>query len=210
MKRNLLLFSILIASFSASKAEPAFVNRIPNGSKFQCANCHVSAAGGGARNNFGISFANNNKRWSSTLAQIDSDNDGSSNGLELQDPNGTWTTALPQPGKIDLVTNPSDPSDFPSSVEDAIELSNFTISPIPASNYINFSLKTGITGNLTVSIFDINGILVNSFSSLNSNGEYNFGWNLMSFNSSPVESGIYFVEMKMDNFIERRRFVVTK
>lgn len=210
MKRFLLITVLITTSFSISTAEQAFVNRIPNGAQFSCANCHINPAGDGPRNVFGTAFGNNNKRWSSTLAKIDSDNDGFTNGQELQDPNGTWTTGSAQPGNVALVTNPSDPSDFPSSVEDAIELSNLTISPIPASNYINFSLKTGLTGNLNVSIFDINGILVNSFSSLNSNGEYNFGWNLMSFNSSPVESGIYFVEMKMDNFIERRRFVVTK
>lgn len=210
MKRNLLLASLFIASYSITNAEQAFVNRIPNGTAFSCANCHINPAGDGPRNVFGTAFNSAGKRWTANLAALDSDNDGASNGLELQDPTGAWKVGSAQPGNVALVTNPSDPNDFPASVEDAIELSNFTISPIPASNFINFSLKTGITGNLTVSIFDINGILVNSFSSLNSNGEYNFGWNLMSFNSSPVESGIYFVEMKINNFIERRRFVVAR
>lgn len=210
MKRILLLTGLIASSLSISTAEQAFVNRIPNGAQFSCANCHINPAGDGPRNVFGTAFGNNNKRWSSTLAKLDSDNDGFTNGQELQDPNGTWTTGSAQPGNVELVTNPSDPSDFPSSVEEVIALNNFTISPIPASNFINFSIKTGIIGNLTVSIFDINGLLVNSFSSVNSNGEYNFGWNLMTFNSIPVESGFYFAEVKMNNFVERRRFVVAR
>jgi len=210
MIKNLLLASILIATVTNASAEQAFVNRIPNGNAKTCANCHVNSAGGGSRNNFGTAFSEAGKKWTTNLAMLDSDNDGVSNGAELQDPTGVWKVGNAAPGNFALVTNPSDPNDFPSSVEELLELSNLSISPIPASNFINFTLKTGIIGNLTVSIYDINGLLVNTFNSVNSNGEYNFGWNLLNSNSILVESGFYFAEVKINNYVERRRFIVTR
>jgi hypothetical protein len=44
--------------------------------------------------------------WNSTLAAIDSDKDGRTNGAELLDPNGTWTIGAADPGNPALVTNP--------------------------------------------------------------------------------------------------------
>jgi len=73
------------------------VNQVPNGSRFNCQTCHVSAAGGGTRNPFGNAVFNlvrgpaNIAFWSPTLAALDSDGDGFTNGEELGDPEGDFT-----------------------------------------------------------------------------------------------------------------------
>ena len=54
---------------------------------------HVSPAGGGVNNKYGLAFAGNNYEWNITLACADSDNDGYPNGWELGDPCGNWTAA---------------------------------------------------------------------------------------------------------------------
>jgi hypothetical protein len=210
MKRILLFVSFSLFALMSSFAEQAFVTRIPNGTAFSCANCHINPAGDGPRNSFGLAFNSAGKRWTANLAKLDSDGDGASNGLELQDPSGTWTTAKPAPGNVALVTNPSDPNDFPTSVEEFLAFSNLVVSPIPASNYLNFSIKSGVMGKITINIFDITGLLINTFTSENSNGEYNFGWNLLGFNAAPVSNGYYFAEVKQNNYVEKIYFVVAR
>ncbi len=96
------------------------VNQIPNGSVFSCANCHVTP--GGPRNNFGklverqfltAPGASGNVEWNAFLASLDADNDGVSNGEELQDPYGLWSMGNPNPGNASLVSAPGDASDTP-------------------------------------------------------------------------------------------------
>lgn len=91
---------------------------LPNGSRFNCSNCHVSSGGGGARNPFGadvldiVGGSSSIKFWSPELAALDSDGDGFTNGQELGDPDGDGT---PIPGAS--VSNPgsatSKPNQFP-------------------------------------------------------------------------------------------------
>ncbi len=83
-----------------------FVSRIPNGSIASCSTCHTSGFG---FNPFGQSFKNNKWTWNATLAGLDSDGDGLTNGQELGDPNGTGT---PTPGA--WVSNPGDPHSNPA------------------------------------------------------------------------------------------------
>jgi hypothetical protein len=91
---------------------------MPNGSVNACANCHISSGGGGARNPFGeavralVTSGGQEQFWSAALAAEDSDGDGVSNGIELQDPDGTWQSGDPAPGDRSLVSNPGDPDDF--------------------------------------------------------------------------------------------------
>lgn len=91
------------------------VQQIPNGSANTCLNCHMSEFGGDARNNFGklvesrfLSAAgiSGNVQWGPLLASLDADNDGATNGQELQDPYGAWTPGSPNPGNSSLVTLP--------------------------------------------------------------------------------------------------------
>jgi hypothetical protein len=75
-----------------------FVSRIPNGSIASCSTCHTSGFG---LNSFGQRFKNNSRVWHVTLAGLDADGDGLTNGQELGDPNGDGT---PTPGAS--VSNP--------------------------------------------------------------------------------------------------------
>lgn len=103
---------------------------IPNGTEIDgrgCVNCHVSQFGGGARTPFGeavralVPPGSSAAFWDNTLAALDSDGDGFTNGEELQDPNGEWRSGDADPGAPELVSNPGDPDSFTevrSSVEE--------------------------------------------------------------------------------------------
>ena len=95
-------------------ARSRFVAEIPNGTVFECSNCHVDPGGGGTRTAFGNAFSSNGDVWTSTLATKDSDGDGYSNGLELQDVNGTWQSGQPEPGNLSLVSNPGSSGSTPT------------------------------------------------------------------------------------------------
>lgn len=93
------------------------VGLIPNGDKFSCGNCHIFP--GGPRNPFGqaveqlVTPGSTVEFWGTALAALDSDGDGVSNGLELQDPDGVWRPGDPAPGILALVTNPGDAASVP-------------------------------------------------------------------------------------------------
>jgi hypothetical protein len=106
----LLLVSVLFAS--PARARPDRPNQIPNGTLQRCSNCHLSQAGGGLRTPFGYDIEHSfllpdgTVDWGPALAALDSDQDGRSNGQELQDPTGSWRRGQPQPGDPGAVTNP--------------------------------------------------------------------------------------------------------
>jgi len=85
-------------------SRPVNPSKIPNGTSTalkvnnqSCIICHTTATGGTPRNPFGMDFEENNGIWNKTLAAMDSDSDGFTNGQELLDPNGTWTMGSPNP-----------------------------------------------------------------------------------------------------------------
>lgn len=149
----LIAFSLLLRSF------PERAYQIPNGNVNSCLNCHVSLDWGSDLNDFGkdskVNVAGGVVNWSE-LAKLDSDNDGFTNGEELQDPYGTYEMFGEQPGNKDLVTNPGDPDSFPSSVEE-LELSAFEVYPNPVSNQLNISFSLNKLGFYDIYILDALG-----------------------------------------------------
>ena len=109
--------AILALSWMDIEARPHRVDQIPNGQVNSCATCHVGSSGG-VRNPFGQAVESGfleggNVVWNATLAGSDSDGDGASNGLELQDPTGAWRPGQANPGTASLVTNPGNASSVP-------------------------------------------------------------------------------------------------
>ncbi|MEE9431563.1 MAG: T9SS type A sorting domain-containing protein [Melioribacteraceae bacterium] len=90
--------------------------QVPNGSKFSCNTCHTNG-GGSPRNEFGKlvgtkflteSGSAGNVVWNPLLASLDADNDGVTNGEELQDPFGQWVKDQANPGDANFVSSPGD------------------------------------------------------------------------------------------------------
>ena len=75
-------------------AREEYLARIPNPSGVSgfAALGHTDGVnGGGPRNDFGIDFAANSYAWAGAFCELDSDNDGLTNGQELGDPCCEWT-----------------------------------------------------------------------------------------------------------------------
>lgn len=132
---NVILIALAGLMPGESEARDWRPERIPNGSEAGgptaftqgCINCHVSALGGGARNAFGADVLDRINAlnilpsdqfqpepfWDNTLATMDSDLDGFTNGEELQDPTGAFDWMDDDPGNPALVTLPGDATSFP-------------------------------------------------------------------------------------------------
>ncbi|MBT7597602.1 MAG: hypothetical protein HN559_22045 [Gemmatimonadetes bacterium] len=101
----LIVSSLALASVSPLMARSHRVDQVPHGQTLGCATCHVNPSGGGSRNAFGTdveSFltsvdASGDVQWSDLLATIDSDGDGFTNGQELGDWDGLWSTGDANP-----------------------------------------------------------------------------------------------------------------
>ncbi len=113
LRGSLLLATLIVVPTIHVDARGFRVALIPNGSVNRCGNCHVTP--GGPRTPFGLAVeelvtpGGREEFWGPELAALDSDGDGRSNGDELLDAAGGWTSGDPDPGNPDQVTNPGVP-----------------------------------------------------------------------------------------------------
>lgn len=107
---------VLIGLAAQVSSESSFVNMVPNASKTGCQTCHVNPGGGAPWNVFGqqvrANLTGGQPDWG-RIYDLDADEDGATNGLELGDPDGTWIPGDPQPGDPDQITHPGDPESRP-------------------------------------------------------------------------------------------------
>jgi hypothetical protein len=208
---NYLIYSIILMfAFQITNASPFRVNQYPNGSKFQCAGCHINSGGGGARNSFGkdvgAGLVNGNVNWGPELASLDSDNDGFTNGEELFDPNGEWKIGDPNPGNSDDVTAPYDSDDFPTSVNNIAErFINFRFNGSNVfSDNISFTVASELSDDFTIRIVNSNGNPVDmvykgklTAKTIEWKGTNSFG--------SSVSAGLYFIEITSSKYTVVRK-----
>jgi hypothetical protein len=132
------------------------VNQIPNGSVLGCGACHTSSGGGGSRNAFGQAIesgflsgsgASASVVWNASIAGMDSDGDGFTNGTELGDPDGDGTaTAGAQ------VTNPGLASSFPQVVNRAPAFATIGAKSVNEGAVLTFAVTATDQDNDTVTI----------------------------------------------------------
>ena len=79
-----------VVAAAAAFGYSSFVAKVPNGDAFSCSTCHMTKK-------FYKDFKDNGNKWTKALALLDSDGDGASNGVELQDPEGKWRENDPNP-----------------------------------------------------------------------------------------------------------------
>lgn len=153
---TLLVVGFVLGCVVDAEARPQRVDQIPNGGQLGCSACHVSSAGGGARNAFGQavgsgflsgSGAGASVVWNATLAGMDSDGDGATNGTELGDPDGDGT---PTPGA--QVTNPGDATSFPQVTNTAPAFATIGAQTVNEGELLSFSITATDEDNDTVTI----------------------------------------------------------
>ena len=131
-----------------------------------CASCHTYTSGGGPLNSFGVTVKrgflsqagySGNVTWGPSLAQLDSDRDGFTNGMELGDPVGSWQPGDPAPGRLLSLSNPGIFSSVP--VQSRIRSDFNADGNVDFSDFSNFAAAFGRSrGDADFNpIFDLNG-----------------------------------------------------
>lgn len=219
MKKNILLIPVLTVALSLSVfARSERVNQVPNGSKNGCFTCHNSASGG-SRNSFGMAIQNGflsggKVTWNATLAALDSDNDGFTNGQELQDASGSWAIGQSQPGDASLVTNPGNPNSFPTGIREDYLRSLYSLEVRYSGfdgNEMTIAYSTKVAGNLKLSLFNVNGVKVRDlYSGFSPDGYYEIQWNGRTNYGSTAESGMYFVVLEASGITISEKAVLVR
>jgi Secretion system C-terminal sorting domain len=193
MKKFTYLFIIVfvIAEFINISARPYRVGQIPNGTKLSCNTCHING-GGSPRNDFGklleksflVEEGNQfNVVWGPLLASLDADNDGVTNGQELQDPYGVWSVGEVAPGILEMVTS--------AGLSDSKPLTTLTVNFTEMTPHVGQDLwlrvydktdmkevgRTSVTvlENFTIALDVIlpgHSYTIDFFADLNGNGRY--------------------------------------
>ncbi len=206
---------LAVDSFARSKR----VNQIPNGNTFNCVTCHTGQ--GGPRNDFGKAVGNGfldgngDVIWGPALAALDSDQDGVSNGEELQDPTGTWAIGQSNPGDVNIVSNPGDAN---STV--GVEITAFGLprsfqlkqnypNPFNPSTNIDFSVPHHADVKLT--IYNSMGQPVRELvSEALQPGHYSYSWDGQSDAGEVMGSGLYLARLQSTDVERTIRMLLMK
>ncbi len=109
----------LALSVPSARATEADMAVLPVVEPFRCLLCHMQAnptRTNHVLNLFGEDFLENGRRWNATLAALDSDGDGCSNGFELGDMDGNGVAD----GNVSVLnSNPGVPGDCGELIIDA-------------------------------------------------------------------------------------------
>jgi uncharacterized membrane protein len=107
---------------------------------------------------------------------------------------------------VDDIIFPPTPS--PVSVNNiSTDVNNVVLFPNPASDNLNIAYHLSNNQSVTVQVFDCNGRLI---STLAENEMQMQGTNSVSFSTSSLSGGLYFVSIKTDRAVITKRFSVVK
>jgi hypothetical protein len=82
--------------------------------------------------------------------------------------------------------------------------------PNPFSNRTTIRWQIPVVSNVNVSIFDATGRIVKTLVNTNyTPGYYNTTWNCTDNSNTKVAAGIYFYEMRANNFISRHKMIIS-
>lgn len=222
VKRSVFLL-VMLMLFQSLFGRSARVGQIPNGSVFGCKSCHTG--NGGPRNAFGLDIQNGflsqagsggTVVWGVDLAQLDSDGDASTNGLELQDPEGAWKIGSSNPGKSQDVTNPGDAESMPttgipdpSKLPAAWSLSENYPNPFNGITRIFYNLPAN--GAVQIGIYDVQGRRVQTLVREHlSSGMFHYEWNGTDSAGQEVQSGVYLCVMSFEGQIRQQKIIYLK
>ena len=117
-RRGLITLSVCILAFGSGAllSNETLMSKLPVYERYRCALCHTSSEpviDNAPLNAFGDDFHSNGDKWDNTLALMDSDQDGFTNGVEIGDAEGDGVPDISQER-----SNPGNPLDKPSSVNE--------------------------------------------------------------------------------------------
>ena len=187
-KRNrflaLIICIVVLSNFVQSRSYR--VGQLPNGDVFECANCHISAGGGGALNGFGQQvssgyLSSGNVVWNNALATLDSDGDVNS-ALAIN-------ATLNIPNDFNLRQN------YPN--------------PFNPTTNIQFSISNDM--QLKLIVFDLMGnevkTIINEFTPM---GTYLATWDGTNNYGYVQSGGVYFYKLQSKDFTQIKKMTYVK
>lgn len=208
LKLSIASIILLISTNNFAFSMPNYPLLLPNGTVNSCSNCHFNPSGGGSRTSFGNAFRSNSFQWNAVLAAMDSDNDGFTNGVELQDLNSEWSFGMPNAiGDPSKVTLPGDKSSFPTSViESNLNLSISNAFPNPILEGTTFTISNLSNTKIEVLTYDINGNVISLETIMINSDNYDYNWLINGKGNLPT--GVYLVDFQLGEYTIRKKVIL--
>lgn len=208
LKLTIASIILLISTNNSAFSMQNYPLLIPNGTVNSCSNCHFNPGGGGSRTPFGNAFRTNSFKWNAILAAMDSDNDGFTNGVELQDLNSEWSFGMPNAiGDPSKVTLPGDKSSFPTSViESNLNLSISNAFPNPILEGTTFTISNLSNTKIEVLTYDINGNVISSETIMINSDNFDYNW--LRNGKGNLPNGVYLVDFQVGEFTIRKKVIL--